>query len=152
MAGLLCVERRRTDRHLRGRPKQVMTERVIVVPYDPDWPRRFERERAVLATIFAGSEADIRHVGSTAVHGLGAKPVIDVMIGVSQLVEAGNCSAALEAAGYEYVQKYERELPERRDFRKPRLGSSACHLHCVDQGRRVLGSALGIPRLSAYSS
>ncbi|HZL94534.1 MAG TPA: GrpB family protein [Vicinamibacterales bacterium] len=61
-----------------------MTERLIVVPYDPDWPRRFERERAVLATIFAGSEADIRHVGSTAVRGLGAKPVTDVMVGVSQ--------------------------------------------------------------------
>ena len=111
-----------------------MTERVIVVPYDPDWPRRFDLERAVLATIFAGSEADIRHVGSTAVHGLGAKPVIDVMIGVSQLVEAENCIAALEAAGYEYVQKYERELPERRYFRKPRLGPSAYHLHCVVKG------------------
>jgi GrpB-like predicted nucleotidyltransferase (UPF0157 family) len=111
-----------------------MTERVIVVPYDSVWPRRFEQERGVLATIFAGRAADIEHVGSTAVPGLGAKPVIDVMIGLSQLVEAENCIAALEAAGHEYVQKYEKEVPERRYFRKPRVGPRAYHVHCVVKG------------------
>lgn len=111
-----------------------MAERVIVVPYDPDWPRRFEQERAVLATIFAGTEADIEHVGSTAVPGLGAKPVIDVLIGLSHLADAANCIAALEAAGYEYVQKYEKELPERRYFRRPRVGPRAYHVHCVVKG------------------
>jgi hypothetical protein len=46
---------------------------VIVVPYDPDWSRRFEEERRVLAAVFAGPEAVIEHVGSTAVPNLGAK-------------------------------------------------------------------------------
>jgi GrpB-like predicted nucleotidyltransferase (UPF0157 family) len=108
-----------------------MTESVIVVAYDPDWPRRFEQERAVLAAVFAESEATIEHVGSTAVPGLGAKPVIDIMVGVSRLTEAEGRIAALEAAGYEYVQEYENQLPERRYFRKPRLGPRAYHLHCV---------------------
>ena len=57
--------------------------------------------------------------------------MIDVMVGVSQLAEAEGRIGALEGAGYEYVQKYEIELPERRYFRKPRLGPSAYHLHCV---------------------
>ena len=65
-----------------------MPEPVIVVPYDPDWPRRFDQESAVLSAVFAGSEAVIQHVGSTAVPGLGAKPVIDVMVGLSHLAEA----------------------------------------------------------------
>jgi GrpB-like predicted nucleotidyltransferase (UPF0157 family) len=111
-----------------------VTEPVNVVPYDPDWPRRFAQECAVLCAVFAGSEAAIEHVGSTAVPGLGAKPVIDVMVGLSQLAEAEGRIAALETAGYEYVQKYEGQLPERRYFRKPWLGPRAYHLHCVVKG------------------
>jgi GrpB-like predicted nucleotidyltransferase (UPF0157 family) len=85
-----------------------MSEPVIIVPYDQDWPRRFEKERAVLAVVFAGTEVAIEHVGSTAVPGLGAKPVIDVMAGLSQLAEAESRTAALELAGYEYVHEYEK--------------------------------------------
>lgn len=111
-----------------------MTQRVILVPYDPDWPHRFDHERAVLGGVFAGTEAVIEHVGSTAIPGLGAKPVIDMMVGLSQLTEVEGRIAALEAAGYEYVQKYEKELPERRYFRKPRVPPRAYHLHCVVKG------------------
>ena len=107
---------------------------VIVVPYDPEWVRRFDRERVVLGAVFGESEAVIEHVGSTAVAGLGAKPVIDVMVGLSRLADAEARTGSLEAAGYEYIQEYETQLPERRYFRKPRLGPSAYHLHCVVKG------------------
>ena len=108
-----------------------MTESVTIVAHDPDWPRRFEEERATLAVVFAQSDVTIEHMGSTAVPGLGAKPVIDIMVGVTRLTEAEGRIATLEAAGYEYVPKYETQLPERRYFRKPRLGPRAYHLHCV---------------------
>jgi GrpB-like predicted nucleotidyltransferase (UPF0157 family) len=111
-----------------------MTNRVILVPYDPDWPRRFEEERGVLANVFAGVEATIEHVGSTSVPGLGAKPVIDVMVGVRELADVEALIPALEAAGYEYVQEYEKYLPERRYFRKPRLGAREFHVHSVVKG------------------
>lgn len=111
-----------------------MSEPVIVVPYDADWPRRFDEEGAVLGHVFAGSDAVIEHVGSTAVPGLGAKPVIDIMVGVSHLAEAEARMTALEGVGYLYVQKHETQLPERRYFRKPHLGPSAYHLHCVVRG------------------
>jgi GrpB-like predicted nucleotidyltransferase (UPF0157 family) len=108
-----------------------MPEQVFVAPYDPDWPRRFEAERAILAALFEGTEAAIEHIGSTAVPGLGAKPVIDVLVGVRALVEAERLVPRLEAAGYEYVPEYERELAERRYFRKPPRGPRAVHVHCV---------------------
>jgi GrpB-like predicted nucleotidyltransferase (UPF0157 family) len=108
-----------------------MTNRVNIVPYDPDWPRQFDEERGMLAAVFAGSDASIEHVGSTAVPGLGAKPVIDILIGVPILSEVERRIPALEAVGYEYVQKYEQQLPDRRYFRKPRLGPRAFHVHCV---------------------
>ena len=111
-----------------------MNDRVTVVPYDPDWPRQFDEERRALAGVFAGGEAVIEHIGSTAVPGLGAKPVIDIMVGVPALADIEGRVAALEAAGYEYVQEYEAELPDRRYFRKPRLGPRTFHMHCVIKG------------------
>jgi len=109
-------------------------QHVVIVPYDPEWPRRFEAERHILTNVFAGCKAIVEHVGSTAVPGLGAKPVLDIMIGVPLLIEAERRIPALEAHGYEYVEEYERELPDRRYFRKPRLGPRAVHLHCVLTG------------------
>jgi GrpB-like predicted nucleotidyltransferase (UPF0157 family) len=120
-----------------------MRSHVLLVPYDPDWPRRFQQERAVLAEVFAGTEAAIEHIGSTAVPGLGSKPIIDVMIGVPALAVAENQRPALEAAGYEYIREHERQLPERRYFRKPRLGPRMFHVHCV-----VTGSGLWLAYLA----
>ncbi len=111
-----------------------MTDRVTIVPYDPDWPRRFDEERRVLTAVFAGAEAVIEHIGSTAVPGLGAKPVIDIIVGVPVLVEAERRIPALEAAVYEYVPEYEQQMPDRRYFRKPRFGPRAFHVHCVITG------------------
>jgi GrpB-like predicted nucleotidyltransferase (UPF0157 family) len=105
-----------------------------VVPYDPDWPRQFERERAALAAVFAGCDAAIEHIGSTAIPGLGAKPVIDILVGLPRLAEAESRIEALEASDYEYLRKYETQFPPRRYFRKPRLAPSAFHLHCVVKG------------------
>jgi GrpB-like predicted nucleotidyltransferase (UPF0157 family) len=106
-------------------------ERIVIVPYLPDWPRQYEEERALLKTIFAGSDIAIEHVGSTAVPGLGGKPVIDIMVGLSELAEAECRIPELECAGYEYVREYETQLPKRQYFRKPRIGSRVFHLHCV---------------------
>jgi GrpB-like predicted nucleotidyltransferase (UPF0157 family) len=111
-----------------------MTDRVTIIPYDPDWPRRFDEERRALTAVFAGTEAVIEHVGSTAVPGLGAKPVIDILVGVPVLVEVERRIPAFEAAGYEYVPEYEQQLPDRRYFRKPRVGPRAFHVHCVITG------------------
>ena len=59
---------------------------VLIAPYDPEWPRKFEAERVVVADgIGRWIAGPIEHVGSTAVHGLAAKPVIDIMAGVESL-------------------------------------------------------------------
>ncbi len=111
-----------------------MPEAVIVVPYDADWPSQFERECAILSMVFSGTDAVIEHVGSTAVPGLGAKPVIDILVGLSRVADAESRSSQLGAQGYEYVRQYEAQLPDRRYYRKPRFGPRAYHLHCVVRG------------------
>lgn len=107
---------------------------IYIVPYDPDWPTRFRREYEPLADVFRDEPAAIEHVGSTAVPGLGAKPIIDIMVGVSALKHVGERIAHLLALDYAYVPEYEVELPDRRYFRKPRAGPRSYHLHCVVRG------------------
>jgi GrpB-like predicted nucleotidyltransferase (UPF0157 family) len=74
---------------------------VVVEPYDPDWPRRFEDERARLADVLSPWLAGgIHHIGSTAVPGLAAKPIVDMMAGVRDLEEARGAYEPLAALGY----------------------------------------------------
>jgi GrpB-like predicted nucleotidyltransferase (UPF0157 family) len=77
---------------------------VRIVPYDPIWPLLFETERGALADLLAPWLAGpIEHVGSTAVPGLAAKPVIDTMVGVRELEASRPAIADLSRLGYCYA-------------------------------------------------
>ena len=74
---------------------------VALVPYDPDWARSFEAERALLERVLEPwLEGGIEHVGSTAIPGVAAKPIVDMVAGVRDLEEARAAYEPLEAAGY----------------------------------------------------
>ena len=110
-----------------------MTHRapLIVVPYQNDWPNNFATERLALEAIFAEPRFQIEHVGSTAVVGLSAKPIIDIMIGASSLSEIDERIDSMTALGYEYMPHHERTIPLRRFFAKPIIRPRAFHLHAV---------------------
>src|SRR6187551_3390489 len=73
------------------------------VPYDPEWPALFERERARLeAALSPWLEGGIHHIGSTSVPSMTAKPIIDMLAGVRDLEEARAAFPRLEALGYRY--------------------------------------------------
>jgi GrpB-like predicted nucleotidyltransferase (UPF0157 family) len=61
-----------------------MSELIVVVDYDPEWPRIFEILRAAIWRAVADIAISIEHVGSTAVPGLSAKPVIDIDVVVPE--------------------------------------------------------------------
>ena len=78
-------------------------EAINVVPYDSSWPARFQSEKNVLAEVLGTwVRGGIHHVGSTAVPGLAAKPVIDIMVGIRNLNEARACIPLLDRIGYCY--------------------------------------------------
>jgi GrpB-like predicted nucleotidyltransferase (UPF0157 family) len=106
---------------------------VVIAEYDPAWVTKFEEERMLLEGVFSET-AVIEHIGSTAVPGLASKPIIDIMVGVSHLEEAEARVSDLARLEYQYVPEYERLIPERRYFRKPRNGAREYHLHCVLSG------------------
>lgn len=105
------------------------TQPVEVVDYDPDWPRRYEEERDRIAAAIGDALLAIEHVGGTAVPGLPAKPVIDLMLGVEDIERAGPAVAALINLGYEYVPEFESQLPDRRYFRRGTPDTH--HVHMV---------------------
>jgi GrpB-like predicted nucleotidyltransferase (UPF0157 family) len=76
---------------------------VEIVPYDPSWPARFKQEAKLLRrTLVAGLVGPIEHIGSTAIPGLVAKPVIDIMAGVASLDASRPAIAVLIDMGYCY--------------------------------------------------
>ncbi len=108
---------------------------VEIAEYDPAWPALFERERGLIVGVLGDLADAIEHVGSTAVLGLGAKPVIDIMIAVRTLAEGERCVRPLERLGYEY--KGEMGIPGRLYFRKPTDGIRTHQIHMVELGSDV---------------
>lgn len=101
---------------------------VIISDYDPAWPDLFARERPVLEAALGACVERIEHIGSTSVPGLVAKPVIDVLVGVSEIMDADGRSEAMREAGYEGMG--ENGLPGRRYFRKRNAaGERLFHVH-----------------------
>jgi GrpB-like predicted nucleotidyltransferase (UPF0157 family) len=107
---------------------------TAVVPYDVEWPRLFGLEREALERVLAPWLGDgVHHVGSTAVPGLAAKPVIDMVAGVRSLEEAAAAREPLSALGYAYGE----HRPEALWFRKPDGGEwwqSSHSLHLTEAG------------------
>lgn len=79
-----------------GRERRV----VEIVPYSPDWPCRFERERERIADALGAVAVRIEHIGSTAVPGLAAKPLVDVTVTVEEPEDERAYVPRLEQAGY----------------------------------------------------
>ena len=81
-----------------------MSDEIVIVPYDPAWPSLYEAEAArVRRALPAGLTVAIEHFGSTAVPGLAAKPVIDILVAVRSIEEARRRAVApLAALGYAF--------------------------------------------------
>ena len=110
---------------------------VHVLPYSAQWPEAFTAVRTTLLEIFDNTAVAVEHIGSTAVPGLSAKPVIDVLLGAPSLAVIEQRIAALGARGFEYVPKHERVLPQRRYFvPQPPVGLRV-HVHGVETGGRL---------------
>ncbi|WAL62238.1 GrpB family protein [Thermocoleostomius sinensis] len=78
-------------------------DEIEIVDYDPTWPEQYEQEAAkILGVLDRDRIAAIEHVGSTAIPGLAAKPIIDVMVGVHSIEAAQAFVPLLEGLGYVY--------------------------------------------------
>jgi len=106
---------------------------VRLVPYTGEWKQLFEEEKGLLQTAIGQYVLDIQHVGSTAIPGMVAKPIIDIGIAVTCFEEATVCVGPVEQLGYEY--RGEHGIPRRHYFVKgdPRTH----HIHMNESGSRA---------------
>ena len=124
---------------LEERIRRVVKEEVAIVGYDPTWPASFRAEKAyLLSCVPTDLIRRVEHFGSTAVPGLAAKPVVDVLVEVTDLEATKTLIApVLEAQGYDYFWR-----PTHGDDgppfyawfikRDPRSGARTHHIHMVE--------------------
>ncbi|HVH14278.1 MAG TPA: GrpB family protein [Candidatus Angelobacter sp.] len=110
-------------------PKQ-LSGKLVLVDYDPAWPRLFARESERINSALGRKALAIEHVGSTSVPGLAAKPIIDILLVVANSADESSYAPALEAAGY-VLGIREPEWHEHRMFKGP---DTNINLHVFSQG------------------
>jgi GrpB-like predicted nucleotidyltransferase (UPF0157 family) len=88
---------------------------IVIADYDASWPERFEAERGRIAAALGPVALRIEHIGSTAVPGLAAKPIVDVLVAVADPEDELAFGPALVDAGYELRVRE----PGHRMFRTP---------------------------------
>jgi GrpB-like predicted nucleotidyltransferase (UPF0157 family) len=106
-------------------------EPVTLVSYDAAWPEAFTRERRRITEAVALADDRIEHIGSTAVPGLSAKPVVDLMIGVDRLPPSHDLLARLEILGYQNLG--EAGVPG-RVYLRIRGGEREFNVHVMERG------------------
>ena len=101
-------------------------KRIIkVVDFNENWASKFQQEKLLLESVL-GNSVKIHHIGSTAVLGVCAKPIIDILLEVESLAWLDSQSAKMEGLGY--LVKGEFGIEGRRYFQKSRVQRSH-HLH-----------------------
>ena len=108
-------------------------EQIILVAHDPGWSNEFEREAEQIRTALSGVPIELHHIGSTAIPGIVAKPVID-MIGIAPNVDVLDANVdRLVAIGYEAMGEF--GIVGRRYFRKDSPDGARTHqLHAFAKG------------------
>ncbi len=104
---------------------------VEVVDYDPSWDERFGEYAARIRGVLGALAIRVEHIGSTAVPGLAAKPVIDVQVSVPEVAALDRYKGALESLGFSY--RPHPEIKEAREFFRP-PGPRVVHVHVVGAG------------------
>jgi GrpB-like predicted nucleotidyltransferase (UPF0157 family) len=107
-----------------------LSERVLIVEYDHEWPALYAREAARIRSALGHRALQIQHVGSTSVPGLAAKPVIDILLVVADSAHEDDYTPQLQGGGY-ILRIREKDWYEHRLFNSP---DTPVNLHVFSSG------------------
>lgn len=109
---------------------------IVLCDYDPSWPERFEASSQSVCKALGLPSGGLEHIGSTAVPGIAAKPIIDLMLGVPDLSGAlGQVRDPLARIGFQWMKAFLERFPNRLFFyRENSEGQRTEHLHVVERG------------------
>jgi GrpB-like predicted nucleotidyltransferase (UPF0157 family) len=107
--------------------------KIVIVPYDPLWVPAFETASGEIAAALQDNLDEIHHIGSTAIPGMPAKPIIDMLAVVADLTALDQNAAEMQSLGYEVMGEF--GIAGRRYFRRDNaLGQRTHHVHAFPSG------------------
>ena len=109
-----------------------MVRKVEVVPHDTSWSRVFQAEAERLAQVYGQEMVAVHHIGSTAIPGISAKPIIDILVEVREIEKVDRFNADMVALGYQPMGEF--GIPRRRFFVKGGDASRTHHVHVFQVG------------------
>lgn len=109
---------------------------VHLSEHDPNWPEEFEEEARRLGSLLRENALAIHHIGSTAVPGLPAKPVVDLMVEVTDLSVVQQMTGQFEEAGYEVLG--ESGIPGRHFLTRNAGGERTHDVHIFQTGHKEI--------------
>ena len=108
---------------------------IVVVPYRQDWPETFRLHAARISAALGDGALQIEHIGSTAVPGLAAKPIVDVLVVVRDSADEDSYLPAMERAGYGLRVRE----PAFEEHRMLRTAERDVHVHVLSAGSPEIG-------------
>jgi GrpB-like predicted nucleotidyltransferase (UPF0157 family) len=120
--------------------RREMPRTIELTPYSPNWPTKFELEAQQLVKVFGDLLISIHHIGSTAIPGIKAKPIIDIMVVVQELEKVEDFNPEMIRLGYS--PRGEAGIPGRRFFRKDSDGTRSHHVHIYARGHEAIQTQL----------
>jgi len=109
--------------------------RVGIVSYNPNWKEIYKEESKKIKNVLSDIIIDIHHIGSTAIPGIKAKPVIDILVEVKDIEAVDRYNNKMEELGYEVMGEY--GIPKRRFFRKGG-NNRTHHIHIFQVGNEEI--------------
>jgi GrpB-like predicted nucleotidyltransferase (UPF0157 family)/uncharacterized protein YciI len=106
--------------------------KIDLVPHSPQWDMAFQEESKIIADILGRNFITLHHIGSTAIPGILAKPILDILPVVKNIHEVDPLTFQFEALGYEAKEEY--GMPGRRFFLKSKNGKRLCNVHIFEEG------------------
>ncbi len=109
-----------------------MMRLVEVVPHDRSWRIQFAHESIAIAHTLGKNTIAVHHIGSTAIPGIYAKPIVDFLVEVREIAIVDPFNSAMQTLGYEAMGEF--GIPGRRYFRKDINGVRTHHVHTFEIG------------------
>lgn len=119
-----------------------MAKKILIEAYRPEWQDMYAQEAEHLRPAFGDTIVRVHHIGSTAILGMSAKPIIDILVEVADIEAVDQQNNKLEQLGYEAMGEF--GIKARRYFRKEnQAGARTHHVHTFEVGSPEVARHLG---------
>ena len=109
---------------------------IQLIPHRPEWRDWYAAEARQLQNLLRDHIQSIAHIGSTAIPGIWAKPIIDILIEVADKTALQNAAAILSAHGYLQMSASENRISLNKGYTPQGFAERVCHIHLLSLWKR----------------